>query len=237
MDMKKFTVIFIGLLLLHVDAREPPDNTQERFSRCVYSEDSSCCVESRGIVGTGAVHASDAVVLTYDLKETGKFTAVYGSGGQSYLPIITELHIIKKVYPLGTIAFALGWSTFGEGSEYYTGWFIRFDKMSSVIQWFRVVVPRSFPGIGYDENQNEVRILINKRNLDRIKKDQNASILTSEGVRIDLMNLQGRLLPAMDAVLYTNHPYGETKSDITDSLFCLARIRIEETGFKFVPLN
>jgi hypothetical protein len=201
----------------------------ENFDRKVYSQDSTLCVESKGIGSASSTHASNEVSLIYN-AEIEKFKTTFNSEGSSYLPIITELQIIKKVDPIGIFAFALGWSTFGEGYETFTGWLLRFEKTPSIVEWFRITAPRSFPGISYDSSRGEVAVLINKRNLDRISTDLTLNIVFSNGKRIELSKRRG--IPCMGAVPYTNHPYGEPKEGLTDSLFCSLRIKAEETGFK-----
>lgn len=210
----------------------------EEFTTKIFSNDSLICIESSGEVGTGTIHASNSIMLVRDYDDLGKFQTIFRSDdNKPYLPIFTELQLMGKTSDESVLAFALGWNSFGGGYETYTGWLIRFDKTPSIIDWFEITLPRSFPGIAYDPKAGEIAVLVDKQKLEVINRDRKSYYIALSGdKKADLINT-GTNAGLSDRnrkkwVLYSNHPFGTMKNDITvDSLFCVNKIKVSKTGF------
>jgi hypothetical protein len=229
--MFKLPLLFIVAVL--TGASECADD----FVKKVYSDDSLICIESKGDVGEATVHASSKVTLVHDMAELGKFKTVFCSDEKKpYFPIITELQVMGNFGGERVVAFALGWSSFGGGYETFTGWLIRFDMAPSIIDWFEISLPRSFPGIAYDREHREIALLASKKCLATLDHDISSLCLTlSNGKKI---NIDDSIAKNENPVYkkwipYNNHPFGKRMSEITvDSFFCVKRIVITETGFE-----
>lgn len=212
----------------------------EDFNKTIFSDDSLIYIESSGEVGGAAIHASNKVTLVYDREDLGKFKTVFSSDKKRpYLPIFTEIRVMGNINDEKVIAFALGWNSFGGGQEKYTGWLIRFDMTPSIVDWFEISLPRTFPGIAYDRKVGEIALLVDKLELETFDRDLNTFCITMlNGKKIGLTegSTKTEFTGSKKWVLYNNHPFGERKTDNRiDSLLCVKKIIVTKTGFEIIP--